>query len=133
MTLSAVALADEWVPIRPGTDAALMTAMAHVIITNNLHDAAFVSSHCVGFDASQMPDGVKDAESYKDYVLGVRDRVPKTPQWAEAMTGVPRETTERLAREYATRKPGVLYQGYGMQRRAFGEQVVAARGACWRR
>jgi anaerobic dimethyl sulfoxide reductase subunit A len=126
MTLSAVALADEWVPIRPGTDAAMMTAMAHVIITNNLHDAAFVGNHCVGFDASQMPDGARDAESYKDYVLGARDRVPKTPQWAEAITGVPRETIERIAREYATARPGVLYQGYGMQRRAFGEQVVRA-------
>ena len=38
----------------------------------------------------------------------------------------PRETIARIAREYATRKPGVLYQGYGMQRRAYGEQVVRA-------
>jgi anaerobic dimethyl sulfoxide reductase subunit A len=39
---------------------------------------------------------------------------------------VPRDTIARIAREYATRKPGVLYQGYGMQRRAYGEQVVRA-------
>lgn len=126
MTLSAVALADEWVPIRPGTDAAMMSAMAHVIITAGLHDAAFVASHCVGFDQSQMPAEAKGAETYKDYILGTRDKTPKTPKWAEAITGVPRETIERLAREYATRKPGVLYQGYGMQRRAYGEQVVRA-------
>lgn len=126
MTLSAVALADEWVPIRPGTDAAMMSAMAHVMITAGLHDAAFVASHCVGFDESQMPVEAKGAETYKDYILGTRDKTPKTPKWAEAITGVPRETIERLAREYATRKPGVLYQGYGMQRRAYGEQVVRA-------
>jgi DmsA/YnfE family anaerobic dimethyl sulfoxide reductase A subunit len=126
MTMSAVALADEWIPIRPGTDAAMMAAMAHVMIAAGLHDAAFVGSHCVGFDESQMPAGARGAESYTDYILGVRDKVPKTPRWAEAITGVPRETIERIAREYATRKPGVLYQGYGMQRRAYGEQVVRA-------
>jgi anaerobic dimethyl sulfoxide reductase subunit A len=126
MTPSAVALSDEWVPIRPGTDVAMMSAMAHVMITSNLHDAAFVASHCVGFDQSQMPAEARGAESYADYVLGTRDKTPKTPKWAEAITGVPRETIERVAREYATRKPGVLYQGYGMQRRAYGEQVVRA-------
>ena len=56
----------------------------------------------------------------------MRDGIPKTPQWAEAITAVPAETITRIAREYATRKPGVLYQGYGMQRRAYGEQVVRA-------
>ncbi len=126
MSLSAVALADEWVPIRPGTDAALMSAMAYVMISENLHDAGFVRTHCVGFDASQMPEGAEGEESYRDYIFGTRDGVPKTPDWAEATTGVPRATIARLAREYATLKPGVLYQGYGMQRRAYGEQVVRA-------
>ncbi len=128
MTLSAAALADEWVPIRPGTDAAMMSAMAYVMIDENLYDADFVRTHCVGFDASQMPPGAENAESFKDYILGTRDGVAKTPEWAEAITGVPRETIARIAREYAVTKPGVLYQGYGMQRRAYGEQAV--RGGC---
>jgi len=126
MTLSAVALADEWVPLRPGTDAAMMSAMAQVMITENLYDAAFVRTHCVGFDASQMPPGAESAESYKDYILGTRDGTPKTPAWASAICGVPAATIARIAREYATLKPAVLYQGYGMQRRAYGEQVVRA-------
>jgi anaerobic dimethyl sulfoxide reductase subunit A len=126
MTLSAAALADEWVPIRPGTDVAMMSAMAHVMIEESLVDMAFVKSHCVGFDSSGMPPGAEGAESFKDYILGTRDGVPKTPEWAEAITGVPRETIARIAREYATTKPGVLYQGYGMQRRAYGEQAVRA-------
>jgi len=126
MTLSAVSLADEWVPIRPGTDAAMMSAMAWVMVEEKLYDAEFVRTHCVGFDGSQMPAGAEGAESYLDYLLGARDGTPKTPEWAEAITGVPRETIARIAREYATAKPAVLYQGYGMQRRAYGEQPVRA-------
>ena len=125
-SLSAAALADEWVAIRPGTDAAMMTAMAHVMIAEKLYDSEFVRTHCVGFDATQMPPGAAGAESYSDYVLGRRDGVPKTPRWAEPITAVPAETIARLAREYATMRPSVLYQGYGMQRRAYGEQVVRA-------
>jgi anaerobic dimethyl sulfoxide reductase subunit A len=128
MTLSAVALADEWIPIRPGTDTAMMSAMAYVMITEKLYDAEFVKTHCIGFDETQMPPGAEAAESYKDYILGTRDGVPKTPEWAEAVCGVPKATIIRIAREYATIKPAVLYQGYGMQRRAYGEQVV--RGGC---
>jgi anaerobic dimethyl sulfoxide reductase subunit A len=126
MTLSAAALADEWIPIRPGTDAAMMSAMATVMVKENLYDAEFVRTHCLGFDETQMPAGAEGAESYKDYLLGKRDGVAKTPEWAEPITGVPRETIARIAREYATIKPGVLYQGYGMQRRAYGEQAVRA-------
>jgi anaerobic dimethyl sulfoxide reductase subunit A len=126
MTLSAVSLADEWVPIRPGTDTAMMSAMAFVMITEGLVDRDFVRTHCVGFDAARMPRGCEADESYKDYILGARDGVAKTPDWAEPITGVPRATIARIAREYATAKPAVLYQGYGMQRRAYGEQVVRA-------
>ncbi|MDP2993924.1 MAG: molybdopterin-dependent oxidoreductase, partial [Anaerolineales bacterium] len=123
-SLSAAALADEWIPIRPGTDTAMLSAMAYVMLTEGLYDADFVRTHCVGFDAGQMP--VEGAESYSDYILGVRDGLPKTPQWAETITAVPAETIARIAREYASSKPAVLYQGYGMQRRAYGEQVVRA-------
>ena len=126
MTMSAISLAHEWVPIRPGTDAAMMTAMAYVIVSEEKLDLDFVRRCCVGFDASQMPEGLEGEESYTDYLLGTRDGVPKTPEWAEAITAVPAETIARLAREYATTRPAVLYQGYGMQRRAYGEQVVRA-------
>jgi anaerobic dimethyl sulfoxide reductase subunit A len=126
MTLSAVSLADEWIPIRPGTDTAMMSAMAYVMIRENLYDAEFVDKYCIGFDESQMPEGAQEEESYKDYILGLRDGIPKSPAWAEAITGVPRDTIARIGKEYATIKPGVLYQGYGMQRRAYGEQPVRA-------
>ncbi|MGE5248778.1 MAG: DMSO/selenate family reductase complex A subunit [Bacteroidota bacterium] len=123
-SLSAAALADEWIPIRPGTDSAMMSAMAYVMLTEGLYDAEFVRTHCAGFDASQMP--VAGEESFSDYILGARDGIPKTPEWAEKITAVPAATIARIAREYATIKPAVLYQGYGMQRRAYGEQAVRA-------
>jgi anaerobic dimethyl sulfoxide reductase subunit A len=123
-SLSAASLADEWIPIRPGTDTAMMIAMAYIMLAENLYDKDFVRTHCVGFDSTQMP--VEGAESYSDYILGRVDGIPKTPQWAEAITAIPAETIARIAREYATIKPSVLYQGYGMQRRAYGEQVVRA-------
>lgn len=125
-TPSAASLADEWIPLRPGTDAALMTAMAHVILSEELEDRDFIARCCSGYDAAQMPAEAAGAESYREYVMGERDGVPKTPQWAEAITGVPRDVILRLAREYATAGPAVLYQGYAMQRRAYGEQVVRA-------
>lgn len=92
-------------------DAAMMSAMAYVILTERLHDTDFVRTHCVGFDASQMPPGAEREESYSDYLLGVRDGVPRTPRWAEPITAVPAETIARIAREYATTKPSILYQG----------------------
>lgn len=128
MSMSAVALADEWIPIRPGTDTALMSAMAHEIISENLHDKDFIDRCCLGFDRSQMPKGLEAEESYTDYIFGRKDGQEKSPAWAEGITGVPQETIQKIAREYATTKPAMLYQGYGMQRRAYGEQPV--RGGC---
>ncbi|MGM0407155.1 MAG: molybdopterin-dependent oxidoreductase, partial [Bacteroidota bacterium] len=126
MSMSAVALADEWIPIRPGTDVTMMSAMAYTIIKNNLHDTDFINRCCIGFDKSQMPKDCENEESYSDYIMGTHDGIPKTPEWAEQICGVPAETIERIAFDYATQKPSVLYQGYGMQRRAYGEQVVIA-------
>jgi anaerobic dimethyl sulfoxide reductase subunit A len=125
-SLSAASLADEWIPIRPGTDAAMMSAMAYVILTEKRYDEAFVRTHCTGFDRAQMPAGLEDEESYSDYILGARDGIPKKPEWAERITQVPAWTIARIAREYAGIKPGMLYQGWGMQRRAYGESAVYA-------
>ena len=76
-------LADQWVPLRPGTDLALVAGMAYVMIAENLHDQAFLDKYCVGFDEEHMPAGVPAGSSYKSYVLGLGpDKTPKTPEWA---------------------------------------------------
>ena len=107
-------LADEWIPIRPATDAAMLIAMAYVMIKENLQDQAFIDKFTFGFD------------KYRDYLMGVGDGVPKTPQWAEKITGVPAATIERLAREYATMKPAALLAGIGPGRTASGEMYHRA-------
>jgi len=128
LSMSAQGLADEWIPIRPGTDCAMMAAMAYVMMTENLLDEDYINRYAVGYDAQHMPEGYESAESFKAYIMGDSDGVPKTPEWAQAITAVPAATIARIAREYATTKPAMLFQGWGPQRRSHGEQPV--RFAC---
>lgn len=116
----------EWIPIRPATDAAMLDAMAYTIYTKGLHDQAFLDRCCIGFDGLHMPAGIAPTESYLSYLLGEADGVPKTPEWAEAITGVAADTICSLAIRYAKAKPAALIQGLGAQRHAYGEQ--GARG-----
>jgi anaerobic dimethyl sulfoxide reductase subunit A len=124
MTETAVALADEWVPIKPTTDGALIDAMAYTMIEAGLHDQAFLDRYCIGFDASHMPKGAENAENYRDYLFGVYDGQRKTPAWASAITGLDADMIYQLAMAYAKAKPAALIQGYGPQRNANGEQIV---------
>lgn len=117
----------EWIPIRPATDSALADAMAYVIRDAGLQDQDFLDRCCIGFDRAHMPEGIDPAECYLSYLLGETDGIPKTPEWAEPITGVPAETIRSLALRYAYAKPAALIQGYGAQRHACGEQ--SARGA----
>jgi len=82
--------ADEWIPIRPGTDLALILAMIHVIINENLYDAAFVAERTVGFE--ELKAGV----------------TTYTPEWAAQITGIEASTITRLARELAAAKPAAV-------------------------
>lgn len=125
-TETAATFADEWLPLRPTTDTALFLAMAHVIITGNLLDQGFLDRYCIGFDEDHMPSGVPAGESFRSYVLGLQDHLPKTPDWAAPITGIDANAIRNLAREYATTKPAQLLQGLGPQRHAHGEQSVRA-------
>ncbi len=118
---------DEWVPIRPGTDAALVEGMAYVMITENLVDQEFLDRYCIGYDEKTLPKSAPANSDYKSYILGKGpDGLPKTPQWAARETGVPSETIVRLAREIATTKPLFVAQGWGPQRHANGDSLTLA-------
>lgn len=112
----------EWIPLRPATDSALQDGMAYVIVEEGLQDQEFLDRCCVGFDKEHMPEGIEPSECYLSYLTGEKDGIPKTPQWAEAITGVPAETIRSLAIRYATACPAALIQGYGAQRHSLGEQ-----------
>lgn len=115
-------LGDEWVPIRPGSDAALAAAIAYVLITENLVDQAFLDKYCVGFDEEHMPEGIPFGNSYKSYILGEGpDGIAKTPDWAAPITGYPAQNIIRLAREIGSAKPTCIIQGWGPQRHANGD------------
>ncbi len=125
-TRTSLKMADEHVPIRPGTDAAMLIAMAQVIVSEGLQDQAFLDRMTLGFDEAHLPEGAPPGSSYRSYLLGWGDGVAKTPEWAAPITGVPAETIRRLARDFATRKPAALHCGYAPGRTAYGEQFHRA-------
>lgn len=126
LSQTGIAFADEWIAIRPSTDAALADAMAYVIWSEGLQDQAFMDRYCIGFDEDHMPDGVPAGLSYHSYLFGKQDGVEKTPEWAETITGLEAETIRRLARELAAAHPACISVGLGAQRHGNGEQ--SARG-----
>ena len=85
--------ADLWLPLRPGSDAALALAMLHTIIYEGLYDFNFVSEWCDGFDELQ--------EHVIDY----------SPEWAAPITWLDPEQIRAAARMYAMNKPGCIQWG----------------------
>lgn len=118
---------DQWVPIKHGTDAALCAAIAHVLITENKVDQAFLDKYCVGYDAKTLPASAPKNGSYKDYILGNgNDNTAKTPEWAAPITGIPSDIIIKLAREIGNANRIYITQGWGLQRSANGEQACKA-------
>src|SRR2546422_671037 len=108
----AAAQSDETMLLRPGTDAALALGMIHVIVSERLHDAAFVARHTVGFDALAAHLARHDLA------------------WASAATGLDAEQIAALARRYAATKPAmILLGGSSMHKGAEGWQ--GARAVAW--
>ncbi|RAI42306.1 molybdopterin-dependent oxidoreductase [Rhodoplanes roseus] len=99
----------EWIPIRPNTDVVLMLGMAQVLLSDGRHDTAFLARYCAGFDR------------FADYLTGKSDGTPKTPEWAEAICGVPAATIRDLARRSAA-MPTFLTATWSLQRAHHGEQ-----------
>jgi len=103
-----VGLADIWVPVRPGTDAALALAMLHVVIGEDLIDNAFVEKWCYGFKRLQAHVRQYD------------------PGWAENISGVPAAQIEEVARLYATTPRAAIDLGNGVEHTPSASDTIRA-------
>ncbi len=101
-------VAEKHLQLRPGTDVWLLNAMAHVIVTEDLVDHAFIEKHTEGFDAVRR---------------GVLDY---TPEKAEEITGVPADDIRNVARLYATTKKAGIYYTLGITEHTHGTDNVYA-------
>ncbi len=95
-----------WLPIRPGTDAALALAMIHVIIFEGLVDKEYIDKWTYGF--SELKEHVRAC----------------SPAWAEGITGIPTADTVKAARLYAANAPSVLEWGVGIEQNVNSLQTV---------
>lgn len=106
-------LVARWLPVRPGTDTALILALCRVLVAEGRHDAAFLATHCAGADEALA------------HLAGAGDGVEKSPRWAEGICGVPAAAIVELAREMADRHTMVTVS-WSLQRAEHGEQPVWA-------
>ncbi|MCL2808358.1 MAG: molybdopterin-dependent oxidoreductase [Coriobacteriia bacterium] len=123
---TAEGIADEWVPIRPGTDTPFVLGMAYHMIKNDLHNQEFLDKYCVGFDADHMPEGMPEEGNFKDYVLGTYDDTPKTPEWAALICGVPADKIKSLTEEVAAAKKVNFFAGQSTTKIPAGEMFAQA-------
>ncbi|MEZ5737774.1 MAG: formate dehydrogenase subunit alpha [Novosphingobium sp.] len=98
--------------LRPGTNVAVLTAMAHVIVTEGLADEAFIRERC-------------DRDEYQDWARFVAEE-RHSPEFLEPVTGVPAEELRAAARLYATGGNGSIYYGLGVTEHSQGSSTVMA-------
>ncbi len=116
------AMDAEWIPIRPGTDMAMLFALAYTLITeddpvtNPLIDWDFLERCTIGFDAAHLPEGEDPKENFKDYVLGTYDGIPKNPEWASEICGVDPIVIKQLALMIGKDRKVALLTGYAPSR-----------------
>lgn len=102
----------EWIPIRPGTDVAMMLGMAHALIAEDRIDHTFIETYTVGF------------ERLRAYICGDADGIARTPEWASAVCGVPADIILDVARAVSATR-SMLMMAWSLQRAEHGEQP------CW--
>ena len=101
----------EWLPARPNTDVAIMLALAHTLLVEDLHDQAFLDHYCVGFDR------------FRRYLLGETDGQPKDADWASVIAELDADDLRRLARRMADART-MITVSWSIQRTDHGEQPL---------
>jgi anaerobic selenocysteine-containing dehydrogenase len=101
------ARSDWWLPIRPGTDAALALGLMHILWRDGLQDEDYLNRYCLGADQ-----------------LRERARTEYPPDKVASITGLATADIERLAHEYGTIRPALIRLNYGLQRHGGGGMAV---------
>ncbi|MCB1997812.1 MAG: molybdopterin-dependent oxidoreductase, partial [Rhodoferax sp.] len=101
----------DWLPIVPATDTALMLALVHTLVSEGLHDRAFLQDYCDGWPV------------FEDYLTGRQDGVPKSAAWAEPICDIPAQSIQALARSLHGKRVLVVV-AHSLQRAEHGEQPV---------
>ena len=104
-------IAPRWVPIRPGTDVAMMLGLCHEIVRLGRHDLNFIRRYGDGW------------EPFERYLLGHSDGVAKSAQWAATICDVEAQTIRELA-ELISAKRSLVVVAHALQRAEHGEQPV---------
>src|SRR6478672_10930730 len=104
--------ADYHLPLKPGTNVAVVTSLAHVIVTEGLVNEKFVRERC-------------DWDEFQDWAAFVSDK-RHSPEEVEKLTGVPAESIRGAARLYATGGNGAIYYGLGVTEHSQGSTTVMA-------
>ncbi|HWK40750.1 MAG TPA: formate dehydrogenase subunit alpha [Croceibacterium sp.] len=102
--------ADYHLALKPGTNVAVMTSLAHVVVTEGLADEAFIRERC-------------DWDEYQDWAAFVSNE-KNSPEFLEAVTGVPAEVVRGAARLFATGGNGAIYYGLGVTEHSQGSSTV---------
>lgn len=100
----------KWLAPHPNSDTAIMLGLAHTLVTEGLHDPAFLARYCVG------------AEPFLAYLTGKSDGLPKDADWAAGISGLDAADLRRLARQMATSRT-MLNVSWSLQRAEHGEQT----------
>ena len=103
-------LKAEWLAPRPNSDVALMLGLAHTLVSESLHDPAFLKRYCIGF------------KRFENYLMGTNDGQPKDAAWASEITGITKDTISDLARRMASSRT-MITTSYSLQRGDHGEQT----------
>ncbi len=104
--------ADYHLPVNPGANVAVLNAMAHVIVSENLHDEAFIAQRC-------------EASAFEDWRAFISD-VSNSPEALAAASGVDAAELRAAARLYATAATGAIYYGLGVTEHSQGSTAVMA-------
>jgi formate dehydrogenase major subunit len=100
--------ADHHLQLKPGTNVAIVNAMAHVVVAEGLVDTSFVADRCEGFD------------EWAAFIA----RAENSPEAVEAITGVPAADVRAAARLYAQAPNGAIYYGLGVTEHSQGSTMV---------